>query len=291
MKNLGATLRAKVEARRGLLVPGAANALSARIIADLGFEAGYVTGAGVTNTFLGIPDLGFISLTELAQHTAAIRDAVNLPIIVDADTGFGNALNVQHTVRVLERAGANAIQIEDQIQPKRCGHFDGKEIVPVEEMTAKVCAAVDARQSEDFLIIARTDARAIAGFDAAVERAARFIETGADVTFVEAPEHVDEVRRIPGLLKAPQLINMVVGGKTPIVDATELAAMRYGIVLYANAALQGAIVGMQAALKELRARGRLDESNSSVAGFAERQRLVQKPLFDDLGRKYAKRDS
>ena len=291
MENLGATLRAKVEARRGLLVPGAANALSARIIADLGFEAVYITGAGVTNTFLGIPDLGFISLTELAQHTAAIRDAVNLPIIVDADTGFGNALNVLHTVRVLERAGANAIQIEDQIQPKRCGHFEGKEIIPVGEMTAKIRAAVDARHSQDFLVIARTDAIATSGFDAAIDRAARFIEAGADLTFVEAPEHIDDVRRIPELLKAPQLINMVVGGKTPVVGAAELATMRYAIVLYANAALQGAIVGMQAALRELKTRGRLDESSPSVAGFAERQRLVQKPLFDQLDREYGNRDS
>lgn len=291
MENLGATLRAKVEARRGLLVLGAANALSARIIADLGFEAVYITGAGVTNTFLGIPDLGFISLTELAQHTAAIRDAVNLPILVDADTGFGNALNVLHTVRVLERAGANAIQIEDQIQPKRCGHFEGKEIIPVEEMTAKIRAAVDARHSQDFLVIARTDAIATSGFDAAIDRAAHFTEAGADLTFVEAPERIDDVRRIPELLKAPQLINMVVGGKTPVVGAAELAAMRYAIVLYANAALQGAIVGMQAVLRELKTRGRLDEASPTVAGFAERQRLVQKPLFDQLERKYGNRDS
>jgi len=281
------TLKAKLAERRALLVPGAANALSARIIADLGFEAVYVTGAGVTNMSLSIPDLGFIGLHELAQHTAAIRDAVTLPIIVDADTGFGNAVNVWHSVRVLERAGANAIQLEDQVSPKRCGHFAGKEVIPAVEMAAKIRAAADARCSTDFLIVARTDARAVHGFDAAIERAQVFIEAGADVTFVEAPESLEEVRRIPELLPVPQLINMVVGGRTPIIDLTELAAMRFGLVLYANAALQGAIAGMQAALSELKARGRIDEASSVAATFAERQRLVQKPLFDELERTYA----
>jgi 2-methylisocitrate lyase-like PEP mutase family enzyme len=275
-----------VSARRGVLVPGAANALSARIIAGVGFDAVYITGAGITNTFLGIPDLGFISLPEIIQHTAAIRDAIELPIIVDADTGFGNAINVRHTVRGLERAGANAIQLEDQVMPKRCGHFSGKDVVSTSEMVGKVRAAVDARKSEDFLVIARTDARAVHGFQAAVDRAGKYIEAGADITFVEAPEGLDEVRRIPQLLPVPQLVNMVIGGKTPILAASELAGMGYGIVLYANAALQGAILGMQNALGELKTRGRLNETSPTVAAFEERQRLVQKPLFDSLERKY-----
>ena len=276
-----------VTARRALLVPGAANALSARIIADLQFEAVYVTGAGVTNMYLGLPDMGFLSLTQLAEQTAAIRDAVTLPIVVDADTGFGNALNVHHTVRVLQRAGANAIQIEDQVSPKRCGHFAGKDVIPVGEMAGKIHAAVDARANKDLLIIARTDARAVDGFQAAVDRASAYIEAGADLTFVEAPESLDEMRRIPQLLAAPQVVNMVVGGKTPIVAASELSAMGFAIVLYANAALQGAILGMQNALRELKERGRLDESSAALVGFAERQRLVQKPLCDELERKYA----
>ncbi len=287
MHQLGKLLRLKLEERRGLLVPGAADALAARVIANLGFEAIYITGAGVTNTLLGMPDLGFISLPELAQQTSAIRDAVDLPIIVDADTGFGNPLNVRHTVQVLERAGANAIQIEDQIFPKRCGHFSGKQVIAAEEMVAKLKAAVDARRNQDFLIIARTDARAVHGFDAAIDRATKWIEAGADVTFVEAPESLYEVNRIPALLRVPQVINMVPGGKTPIVDAAALASMRYALVLYANAALQGAIAGMQAALSELKARGFLDESSGKIASFAERQELVQKPLFDELERKYS----
>jgi 2-methylisocitrate lyase-like PEP mutase family enzyme len=283
----GKLLRTKLEERRGLLVPGAADALSARVIASLGFEAIYVTGAGVTNALLGMPDLGFISLPELAQQTSAIRDAVELPIIVDADTGFGNALNVRHTVQVLERAGANAIQIEDQVFPKRCGHFSGKQVIAAEEMMAKIRSAVDARKSQDFLIVARTDARAEHGFQAAIDRAAKWIEAGADLTFVEAPESLEEMKRIPALLRVPQIINMVPGGKTPIVDAAALASMGFALVLYANAALQGAITGMQAALSELKARGFLDEGNGKIASFAERQRLVQKPLFDELERKYS----
>ena len=288
MDHFGKLLRSKLEERRGLLVPGAADALAARVIASLGFEAIYITGAGVTNTLLGMPDLGFISLPEIAQQTSAIREAVDLPIIVDADTGFGNALNVCHTVQVLERAGANAIQIEDQVFPKRCGHFSGKQVIAAKEMTAKIKAASDARRSGDFLIVARTDARAEHGFQAAIDRASLYIEAGADVTFVEAPESIEEMKRIPALLGVPQLINMVPGGKTPIVDGAALASMGFAIVLYANAALQGAVAGMQAALAELKSRGLLDESSGKIATFAERQRLVQKPLFDELERKYSR---
>jgi len=287
LDSYGKVLRSKLEERRGMLVPGSADALAARVVASLGFEAVYITGAGVTNALLGVPDLGFISLPELAQQTSAIRDAVELPIIVDADTGFGNPLHVRRTVQVLERAGANAIQIEDQIFPKRCGHFSGKQVIAADEMMAKIRAAVDARRRRDFLVIARTDARAEYGFDAAIERAEKWIEAGADVTFVEAPESLEEVRRIPSLLRVPQVINMVLGGKTPIVNAADLASMKFAVVLYANAALQGAIAGMQAALTELKARGSLDESSGKIATFAERQRLVQKPLFDDLERKYS----
>jgi len=187
------TLRKLVEARRGVLVPGAFNALSARVIEDLGFDAIYVTGAGVTNMWFGLPDQAFMGLHEIADHTARIRDAVSLPLIVDADTGFGNALNVRHTVRVLERAGADCIQFEDQVSPKRCGHFSGKEVISTDEMVGKIKAAVDARTDPDLLIIARTDAAASHGFEAAVERAQRFSETGADILFVEAVTTVDEM--------------------------------------------------------------------------------------------------
>jgi 2-methylisocitrate lyase-like PEP mutase family enzyme len=285
--NLAKTLRAKILERRGLLVPGAANALAARVVEDLGFEALYLSGAGLTNTLWGMPDLGFITLSELAQHTAAIRQAVNLPLIVDADTGFGNAVNVWHCVRVLERAGADAIQIEDQIMPKKCGHFANKAVIPAEEMVGKIKAAVDARVCEDFVTIARTDALAVEGFEAAIERAQHYIQAGADVTFVEAPEDIDLMRDIPRRLSVPQIVNVVVGGKTPVLAQKELAAMGFGLVLYANVALQGAIAGMQQALSELKNNGRVDETNPQVASFEERQRLVKKSFYEQLDNKYS----
>ena len=282
----GTVLRNKVNERRALMVAGAANALSARLIEQLGFEAVYLTGAGITNTFYGMPDLGFVSLADLVQHTSAARDAVELPIIVDADTGFGSALNVRHTVRSLERAGANAIQLEDQLMPKKCGHFNGKAVIPAAEAASKVKAAVDARMNDDFLIIARTDARAIEGFDSAIERAQRFIEAGADITFIEAPESIDEIRRIPAALSVPQLVNVVIGGKTPTMDAAEFTRMGFGLVLYANAALQGSLMGMTAALTRLRDSGRLDEDSGLVSPFAVRQKLVRKDLYDVLDARY-----
>ena len=282
----GTVLRNKVNERRALMVAGAANALSARLIEQLGFEAVYLTGAGITNTFYGMPDLGFVSLADLVQHTSAARDAVELPIIVDADTGFGSALNVRHTVRSLERAGANAIQLEDQLMPKKCGHFNGKEVIPAAEAASKVKAAVDARMNDDFLIIARTDARAIEGFDSAIERAQRFIEAGADITFIEAPESIDEIGRIPAALSVPQLVNVVIGGKTPTMDAAEFTRMGFGLVLYANAALQGSLMGMTAALTRLRDSGRLDEDSGLVSPFAVRQKLVRKDMYDELDARY-----
>lgn len=282
----GKKLRELANARRGALVPGAFNALSAKVIADLGFDAIYVTGAGVTNMHIGLPDMGFMGLAEIAEQTGRIRDAVELPILVDADTGFGNAVNTRHTVRTLERAGADCIQLEDQVSPKRCGHFNGKAVISADEMVGKIKAAVDARRSEDFLIMARTDARAIDGFDAAVERAQRYAEAGANILFVEALETADEVRRLPEYLKAPLLMNMVIGGKTPIATTDELAEYGYGMVLYANAALQSAVAGMQRALTVLRDERHLTEDPALVAPFKERQRLVGKDFIDELEQRY-----
>jgi 2-methylisocitrate lyase-like PEP mutase family enzyme len=280
-------LRALAEARRGVVVPGAFNALSARVIADAGFEVVYVTGAGVTNMSMGLPDQAFMGLAEIADHTARIRDAVDLPLIVDADTGFGNALNVRHTVRTLERAGADCIQFEDQVAPKRCGHFSGKEVISTEEAVAKIQAAVDARRDPDLLIMARTDACATHGFEAAIERAQRMAEAGADILFVEAVTRADDVRSLPQRLDRPQLMNLVIGGKTPLFDTAELGALGFGFVLYANAALQGALAGMTRVLSVLRDTGRVDEDPALVVSFAERQRLVGKPEWDALEKRYS----
>jgi 2-methylisocitrate lyase-like PEP mutase family enzyme len=279
-------LRKMLQSDRGVILPGAPNALAARVVADLGFSAVYLTGAGLTNTLLGLPDLGFLDLSQVTEHTMAIRGVVDLPLVVDADTGFGNALNVSHTVRALERAGASAVQLEDQRAPKRCGHFDGKELIVADEMVSKIKAAVDSRR-EDVVVIARTDACAVEGFEAAIERAGRYIDAGADMTFVEAPNSLEELKEIPKRLRAPQLLNIVLGGKTPIVDRKSCEDMGYSFVLYANAALQGMLLGMRTALRTLREKSVLDERDSCIASFAERQRLVGKEKFDEMERSYA----
>ena len=279
-------LKALADARRGVIVPGAFNAMSAKLVEDLGFEAIYVTGAGVTNMWFGMPDQGFMGLTDIADHTARIRDAVDVPLLVDADTGFGNAVNTYHAVRTLERAGADCIQLEDQVSPKRCGHFNGKAVIDTHEMLGKIRAAVDARRDSGTLIMARTDAAAVHGFDAAIERAQAFQEAGADILFVEAVTKAEEVRALPQRLQVPQLMNMVIGGKTPIFNADELGELGFGFVLYANAALQGAVAGMQRALGVLKNEGHIQEDPNLVAPFAERQRLVNKPIWDALEKKY-----
>jgi 2-methylisocitrate lyase-like PEP mutase family enzyme len=287
------TERAMAQDFRKLLVPGAAvvmpgvsNALAARVVADLGFPGAYVTGAGIANTFLGIPDNGLVTLTELAEHVAAIRGVFAGPLMVDADTGFGNAVNMVRTVKVLERAGADAIQIEDQVFPKRCGHFDGKAVIPAVEMVAKIKAAVDARTDADVLIVARTDAIATDGFAAAIDRAHAYREAGADIGFVEAPKSLDEIADIPRLLAWPQIINIVLGGRTPELPNERLKQLGYAAVLYANVALQSALRGMQEALGVLRKDGRMGDAVKLAVDFAERQRLVGKGEFDALERKY-----
>ncbi len=280
-------LREMLNNRIPVVLPGAANALAARIIEDIGFKAIYVTGAGVTNTFLGVPDIGLITMTELASHVSAMREVVSLPLIVDADTGFGNPINVARTVQVLERSGANAIQLEDQEFPKRCGHFSGKSVIDPAEMVQKLHAAVDARVDSDLVIIARTDAIAANGFDDAMERAAAYIEAGADMTFVEAPRTKAQIAEIPRRLAAPQLINIVAGGLTPMIGIDELESMGFSMVLYANAALQASVLGMQNVLGHLKEHGSLDGVSEQLASFEERQRLVGKSRFDALEKKYS----
>jgi 2-methylisocitrate lyase-like PEP mutase family enzyme len=283
-------LRSMLRPGAALLLPGVADALAARIVADQGFPAAYVTGAGIANTILGVPDIGLVTVTELAQQVAAIRDAFPGPLVVDADTGFGNAVNMVRTVKLLERAGADALQIEDQVFPKRCGHFAGKQVISAAEMVEKVKAAVDTRRDPDLLIIARTDAIAAESYDAALGRADAYRAAGADVTFVEAPTSVEQIADIPRRLPWPQLINIVLGGKTPELPNDRLKELGYAGVIYANVALQAAVKGMQAALGELRRKGHMgDAATSMVADFSERQRLVHKDEFDALERKYVEK--
>ena len=221
------TLRSRLAAPPILVAPGVYDALTAHLAERAGFSAVYVSGAGIAYTRLGRPDIGLVAMSEVADTVALIRDRVGSHLIVDADTGYGNALNVARTVRLFERAGANAIQIEDQAFPKRCGHLDNKTLIPAQEMVGKIKAALDARHSRETLVIARTDAIAVEGFEPAIARAVSYRDAGADVLFVEAPKTRDELKRIsPALKGVPLMANMVEGGKTPPLKAADLAGAR-----------------------------------------------------------------
>jgi len=280
-----AALRARLAEPRILVVPGAADALTARIIEQAGFEAVYATGAGFANAALGVPDVGLPSMSEVIQHAQRLGDAISVPLIVDADTGYGNAVNVVRTVRELERAGAAAIQIEDQVSPKRCGHFQGMDVVSVGEMVSKIEAAVFARR--EALLIARTDARAVEDFPSAIARARRYAEAGADVIFVEAPRTIEELRELPKAIDAPLLANMVEGGKTPLLGAAELEELGFRIALFANTALRVALLAVQEAMAELRRDGTPAALLDRMLSWEERQRLVGLAEYEALERRFA----
>jgi 2-methylisocitrate lyase-like PEP mutase family enzyme len=228
------SLRARLTDPRILVAPGVYDGLTAAIARHAGFEALYLSGAAVAYTRLGRPDIGLTSVSEMADTMALIRDRVDLPVIIDADTGFGNALNAERTMRTYERAGANALQVEDQTFPKRCGHLSDKSLIPTGEMVGKIAAMADARASDETLIIARTDAVAVEGFDAALDRAEAYVEAGADVLFVEALRSTDEMRTVTERFagRIPLLANMVEGGATPITGAADLEALGYAIVIF-----------------------------------------------------------
>jgi 2-methylisocitrate lyase-like PEP mutase family enzyme len=234
----GKRLRAGLRERPPVLAPGVYDALSAALVAEAGFSAAYLSGASIAYTRLGRPDIGLVAMTEVADVVARIAERVpDLPVVVDADTGFGNALNVQRTVQLLERMGAAAIQLEDQQMPKRCGHLSGKRLVSRAEMVGKLKAAVDARRDAGTVLVARTDAIAVEGFEAALDRAAAYREAGADVLFVEAPQSREQMRAVgarfaPG---TPLLANMVEGGRTPLLDAKALAAIGFTLVIFPGA--------------------------------------------------------
>ena len=278
--------REQMNRREAMIVPGAGNALTARVIADRQFEAVYVTGAGIANTHLGTPDIGLVTLTELAATVSTIAEICQLPLVVDIDTGFGNAINTRRTVRLIERAGGFAMQIEDQVFPKKCGHFSGKAVIPVEEALSKIKAAVDAREDENTMIIARTDARAIDGIEAALDRAEAFIEAGADMTFVEAPRSEAEMEMITKRLSVPQVANMVVGGKTPLTPQARLVELGFSLILYANTPLQAAMRAMTDVLNALKLDGDVSSVIDRLADFDERQRLVDKASYDALEERY-----
>ncbi|MCB8882636.1 isocitrate lyase/PEP mutase family protein [Acidisoma cellulosilytica] len=281
------TLNDLLQPGAAVLMPGAANALTARIIEDAGFEALIVTGAGIANTYLGMPDIGLTTVTEVADHVARIRDACSLPMIADGDTGFGNPINMQRTIRLFERAGANAIQMEDQTFPKKCGHFEGKHVIPAREMVQKIQAAADARRDANFLLLARTDAYAIEGLSAAIDRVMLYQEAGADLLFVEAPKTAEELRQIPRQAPGRHICNIVFGGKTEPVPQQDLAAMGFAGVLYANAALQAGMLAMTTVLQYLRAHGSLAGHEDAVMPFAQRQQVLRLAEMTELERRYS----
>lgn len=285
--SLNRAMRALLVPGAGHIMPGAGNALAARIIEATGHKLMMVSGAAVANSYLGVPDLGLVSVSELAGHVAAIRDVVNIPMLVDADTGFGNAINARRTVKMLERAGANAIMLEDQTYPKRCGHFEGKSVVPQAEMVSKLKAAVDARVDGDMMILARTDARATEGFEAALDRARAYQEAGADFLFIEAPLTKRELLAIPERVPGIHLCNMVIGGKTPLLPRDELARAGYSVVCYANAALQASMLAMQQVMQHLAQAGSIEGIESKLMMFAQRQQLLDADFYKALEQRYA----
>ena len=246
-----ARLRALLKAEQMVIAPGAYDAITARIIAQAGFPAVYMTGAG-TAASLGYPDFGLVTMTEMVANAARIVRAVDLPLIADADTGYGNELNVVRTVQEHERAGTSGIHIEDQVSPKKCGHLDDKEIVPREEFAAKIRAAAAARRDRDFLLIARTDSRAVAGLDEAVARGNMALEAGADMVFVEAPQTMEEIAAVPRLVRGPCLLNVVRGGKTPEINLLQAQAMGYRIAIVPGLLMKVTLGACDAALAELK---------------------------------------
>jgi len=282
------TLQTRLAQREILLAPGVFDALSALLAEQAGFEAVYLSGASVAYTRLGRPDIGLVTASEVESAVANIRDRVAIPLIVDADTGFGNAINVQRTVRLFERAGAAAIQLEDQSLPKRCGHLDGKTLVSTSEMTGKIKAALDARQSDATLIIARTDAVAVDGLDAAFERAERYAEAGADVLFVEAlrsPEQMKQaVTRIAG--RAPLLANMVEGGKTPILSASELEALGFSIAIFPGGLARALAFATQEYFATLKRDGTTAAYRSRMLDFDGLNAVLGTPEMLARGKRY-----
>ncbi len=239
------TLRAQLDSGRIVVAPGVYDGLGALTAERAGFSALYLSGASIAYARFGRPDIGLVSMTEVADTLAAIRERVSVPLVVDADTGYGNALNVMRTVRRFERSGANAIQLEDQTNPKRCGHLDGKTLVPAAEMVGKIKAALDARRDDGTLFVARTDAIAVEGFEPALERGARYAEAGCDLLFVEAPRSREELATLAGRLggRVPLMANMVEGGKTPVLSAEELQALGFSLVIFPSGLVR-AFAGM-----------------------------------------------
>ena len=269
-----------------LIAPGCFDGLSARLVEEAGFEAAYLSGGAVARS-LGIPDIGLVTMSETIERAAQVVAAVKLPIIADADTGYGNAVNLVRTVREFERIGVAAIHIEDQITPKRCGHLDGKEVIPLGEMEKKLEAALAARTDSDFCIIARTDARGVHGFDDAIARARSFAKLGVDAIFVEAPQSEQELAEIPlRIPDVPLLVNVFKGGKTPMLPIKRLQQMGYRIAIYPSETQRAAIHAMRMALATLKRDGTTESIDEALTTFKERDRVVGLDDWQKIERQY-----
>jgi 2-methylisocitrate lyase-like PEP mutase family enzyme len=285
----GRVLRDEIADHAPLLLPGVQDALSARLARRAGFTAGYLSGSATAMALLGLPDIGLLTGSELIDQARRITAAGDLALVVDADTGFGNAVNVAHTVRLLEAAGAAGLQLEDQTFPKRCGHFNGKDVVPAQEMLQKIYAATEARRDDDFVIVARTDARAVRGLDEAIERAVSYHQAGADVIFVEAPQSEAELRQIAKQLAAPTLVNVVEEGRTPQLPLAEYGEMGFSVVLYPTAAVRTVARALQDLYGHLRANGTSAGSPAPMVSFAERNSINGFDEYEDLAARAANR--
>ena len=282
MKNLKSMLKSK----KPIVIPGVYDALGAKIAQKVGFEAMFQTGYGTSASLLGMPDYGFIGAAETVDNARRICKAVSVPVIVDSDTGYGNALSVWKLVKELESAGASGIFLEDQRWPKRCGHMQGKEVIPQEEYTEKLSAAIDARENKDFIIVARTDARATEGLDGAIERGKQNKKTGADAVFVEAPRSIEEMQKIGKEINAPLVANMIEGGATPLSSAETLNKMGFKIILYPLSVLYANTFATMNILKELKKSGNTTKYKQKVVNFDQFNDLVELPKFRKMEKKY-----
>ncbi len=271
-----------------LVIPGVYDAIGAKIVEKIGFEAMFQTGYGTSATLLGMPDYGFIGSTETVDNARRICHAVSVPVIVDADTGYGNALTVDKLVRELETAGASGIFLEDQKWPKRCGHMKGKEVIPKDEYAEKLQAALDARSDKDFIIVARTDARATEGLDKAIERGLFYKKIGADAIFIEAPKTIQEMQKIGNSINAPLVANMIEGGATPISSKSKLHSLGFKIILYPLSVLFSNTFATFQTLKELKKFGITKKSKKKMVNFDQFNEIVELSKYTKLEKRYKK---
>ena len=270
-----------------LIAPGVHDPLVAKIVEREGFEAVYMTGYGTTASLLGKPDVGLLTLTEMADRAARLADAVDIPVIADADTGYGNAVNVARTIREYERAGVACVQLEDQVAPKKCGHMLGREIIPLPEMVGKIRAACDARRDDDLMIMARTDARTNFGIDAALERGKAFEEAGADIVFIESPENIDEMRAITSAFRVPVIANMVEHGRTPFLSSAELREIGFDLGIFPVSSTYVIAKAVTELMRILKRDGTTKAVVDRMIPFEEFNELIGLPEIRDMEKRYA----